>query len=367
MSADGLVRRLRELRDETGDTHVLALVRIGFGVLFANEAWIATEHFRKVGFFGSYFHQPMLPEALVASIWLYRLILGAQWASAAAIIAGRQARPALLLAASLLLYTMLCDRLWFHHYRHTMIAFGTLLAFTPCDRHLVFGRAGEDAPAPLWAMNAIRAQVSVMYLASGGSKALDPEWRGGLQMHGMISHFSRLVEHRGIPDTWLDLMEQPAISSLLAKGAIATELSVAIFLWWQPTRRLAIWVGLMFHLVISLMTPVLFFTAEMLVIYLVFATPDREARVLRYDPARLPIVPIIKMFDWLGRYELELSEGATLTVVDRDGATLHGIQAVACVFGTLPILFLAWPLVALAARIARPRVDVPLATSTAES
>jgi Vitamin K-dependent gamma-carboxylase len=367
MNRDAILGRLRELRDETGDTRLLAFVRIGFGLLLGHEAWLATDVYRRVGFFGSYFHQPMLPEALVASIWLYRLILGAQWATAVAIVAGRQARGALLVAASLLLYTMLCDRLAFHHYRHTMIAFSTLLAFTPCDRHLVVGRASDDEAAPLWAANAIKVQVSVMYLASGGSKLLDPEWRGGLQMRGMVRSFSRLVERRGIPDDWIAALQHPVVSSWLAKGAIATELSLAIFLWWPPTRRLALWVGLLFHLTISLMTPVLFFTLEMLLVYLVFVTPDREARVLRSDPARPPLAAIIEAFDWLGRYRLELTNKTTLVVVDRGGVEQRGIQAAACVFGTLPVLFLAWPAVALAARIARPRDLQATPVSTAAS
>ena len=367
MSTDTVVGRLRALRDELGDTHVLALVRIGFGLLLGHEAWLATETFRRVGFFGNYFHQPMLPEALVTSIWLYRLILGAQWATAAAIIVGRHARPALLVAASLLLYTMLCDRLSFHHYKHTMLTFSTLLAFTPCDRHLVLGRRGDDEAAPMWAANVIKAQVSVMYLASGGSKLFDPEWRGGLQMRGMVRSFARLVEHRGMPDDWVLTLQHPVVSSWLAKGAIATELSLAIFLWWPKTRRMALWVGLLFHLTISLMTPVLLFTAEMLIIYLIFATPDRQARVLRYDPARSSLAPVIKVFDWLGRYRLELSSNTILTVVDRDGTELEGIQAAACVFATIPILFVAWPAVALLARLTRPRADDPVAIPTPES
>jgi hypothetical protein len=341
------------LRDQQGDTYALALVRIGFGLLLLNEAWLATQQVRFHGFFGGYFHQPMIPEGLVVSEGGYQVVVALQWAAAVAILAGRWARPALLLAAGLLLYAMLCDRLWFHHYRHTMLTFSTLLAFAPCDRALVLGREADEAPAPLWAASAMKAQVSLMYLSSGGSKLFDPDWRGGLMMRGMVANFARLVQSRGVPADWVAALQTPLGASILAKGAIATELSLAVLLWWPRTRRLALWVGLFFHLYISLMTPVQLFTAEMLCVYLLFATPDRSARTIRFDPARDHPIGLVESLDWLRRYRFEPSEGAELVVADRGGAELRGVQAAACIFGTIPLLFPLWPLLASLAWLAR--------------
>jgi hypothetical protein len=343
------------LRDREGDTYLLAIVRIGFGLLLLNEAWLATQQLRGAGFFGSYFHQPMLPEWLVVSERPYEALVAAQWVAAIAVVSGRWARPALLLAAGLLLYAMLCDRLWFHHYRHTMLAFSTLLAFSPCDRELVLGRApaadqpAGAGPAALWAANAMKAQVSLMYLSSGGSKLFDPDWRGGLMMRGMVANFARLVRSRGVPGDWVAVLQTPLGASLLAKGAIATEISLAIFLWWPKTRRLALWVGVLFHLSISLMTPVQLFTAEMLCVYLLFVTPDRAARSIRFDPERHHAVGLLESLDWLRRFRFEPEPGAELTIVDRGGAELKGPQAAACLFGTIPALLLGWPVVAISA------------------
>lgn len=276
---ESLLRTLRRLRDDEGDPTTLAVVRIGFGVLLLNEARLATDALH-AGFFGSIFHQPYLPESLVPSEGLYELVLAAQWIAAGLVVLGRFARPSLLVAASLLVYGMLCDRLEFHHYKHTMAAFSTLLAFSPCDRQLVLGRPAIPGPAPLWATHAIKAQVSFMYLASGGSKLFDPDWRGGLMMRGMVQSFARLVHDRGVPASLLDAMQTPLGASLLAKGAIATELALAVLLW--STRaavlRVAIVVGIGFHLVISLMTPVQLFTLEMLLVYLLFIGRRASAR-----------------------------------------------------------------------------------------
>jgi hypothetical protein len=333
------------MRDEPRDTFVLAIVRIGFGLLLLNEAWLATEQLRGHGFFGSHFHQPFLPEALVPSRSVYQILLVAQWTVALLIVAGGAVQPAFILAASLLVYTMLCDRLWYHHYRHTMAAFSMLLAFAPCDRHLVLGRPSRPEPASVWAEYAIRAQVSIMYLASGGSKLLDPDWRGGMMMQGMVKGYARLLASRGIAPEFVEVLASPTGSSLLAMGAIATELSLALLLWWSPVRRWALWVGLIFHLQVSLMTPVKLFTAEMLLVYLLFATPDDRARVIRFDPKRHSAQTWIRALDWLRRYRLEPQEGAQFTIVDRDGTELHGVRAAACVFGTMPLTFPLWPVV----------------------
>jgi hypothetical protein len=232
-----------------------------------------------------------------------------------------------------------------------------LLAFTPCDRHLVLGRPSEEGPGPLWAANAMKVQVSIMYLASGGSKLFDPDWRGGLMMRGMVVAFARLVHSRGLPAEWIQAVETPYGASLLAKGAISTELGLALFLWLPETRRAALWVGLGFHLFISLITPVKLFTAEMLAVYLIFVTPDRQARVFRFDPERHRFAGLVEVFDWFGRFAFEPQKGAAFVIVDRDGTELRGVAATSCVFGTVPVLFPIWPvfgLWALATRPARP-------------
>jgi hypothetical protein len=360
VSGAGLGAALRALRDDTGDTYLLAIARVGFGLLLLNEAWLATQDLQRGGYFGDHFHQPYVPEWLVPSESVYWLMLAAQWIAAALTILGRGARPALLVAAALLVYPMLCDRLWFHHYRHTMAAFSTLLAFAPCDRHLALGKAADDRPAPIWALYAIRAQVSVMYLTSGGTKLLDPDWRGGLMMRGMIASFAHMVHGRGVPGGILDLLRTPMGASVLAKGAIATELSLAVLLWLPSTRRLALWVGLFFHLFISLMTPVKLFTAEMLLAYLLFCTPDAAARTLRFDPKR-SLLPkeAVETLDWLRRFRLAPQEGAALAVVARDGTELRGARAIAEAAGALPAVFVLWPLLALVAGAGLIRRESP--------
>jgi hypothetical protein len=90
------------------------------------------------------------------------------------------------------------------------------------------------------------------------------------------------------------------------------------------------------------------FTIEMLLVYLLFATPDAEARAVRYDPARHKLVGIIESLDWLRRFAFEKKKGAAFVVVDRGGAEKRGLGAATTVVGALPALFVLWPLVAAA-------------------
>jgi uncharacterized membrane protein YphA (DoxX/SURF4 family) len=347
-----IVSWLRKRRDELGDPYLLAIVRIALGLLLLNEAWLATADLRDVGFFGARFHQPAIPESLVPSESVYKAVIFAEYASAAFVIVGRFARSALLVAAALLIYVMLCDRLWFHNYRHTMATFSALFAFAPCDRYFVLGhKADSVAPQPIWAQRLIQAQVSIMYFASAGSKALDPEWRGGMMMSQMVRPFARWLEQHSVPHAWAQWMQTPLGGSVIAKGAITTELAVAIALWSPSWRRIALWVGLLFHLQISLMTSVRLFTFMQLAMYLLFITPDVHARKVRFDPKKhARLANVIDGLDWVKRFGLEKVEGSPFVVLARDGRELRGLAAAAEVFGALVPLFPLWPFVAIPAR-----------------
>jgi hypothetical protein len=332
----------RDGRDPTGDPFLLALVRSGFGLLLACEAWLATRQLAALGPLAGHFHDPWLPEALVPSLAIHFLLLGGLWAAALAALTGVAARPALLVGAAILAYLMLCDRLNFHHYRHAMVIFCLLLAFSPCDRRRSTRPCAGERQAPLWAQQAIKLQVSFMYLVSGATKLLDPDWRHGLVMAGVLG---RLVRETAAGN-FLAVLDP----GIVARAVILLELALAVGLWGR-TRRLTLWVGLLFHLTILLLTSVALFTAEMLLAYLLFVTPDVRARVLRYPPGRATLARAVHGLDWLRRLSLEPDPRSPLTLVERDGTPLRGRHALAGLAATLPALFLLWPLFVLLAAI----------------
>jgi hypothetical protein len=354
---------LRSFKDEIGDGYVLGPVRVALGALLGWHALTAAEELEQLGYFGDVFHMSMLPEALVPSHSLYAVLLALRVVLAVMVMFGVWARPALAASALLGLWLLLCDRLQFHHNRYSLFCYALLLAFTPCDRswRATESPVPEPRTGPFWAVRLAQLQISIVYLASGGSKLLDPDWRSGLVLGDRIARHAHLAVAAGVPRKVVDMLAQPDAASALAKLAIMSELVICVALWIQPTRAVALWWGIWFHITIQLTTKVETFTLLTLAMYGVYATPDYHARTLRFDPSRFwgktagAFVPI---FDWLGRFEVKPWEpdaqpGHSVVVMRRDGERVTGVRAFAMIARCLPVLFPFWAPLALVASFTR--------------
>jgi hypothetical protein len=345
-------------RDEVGDAYVLGAVRVALGVLLflnALRAWSELgDHY-----FGNVFHWPFLPEALVASASVYRLIVIAQLLLPVLVVAGHAARPSLFASAVLGAYVLLCDRLQFHHNRWALFCYAFLLALSPCDRSFyVAGSAVGTRVGPLWAARLAQLQVSIIYLASGGSKLLDGDWRGGRVLTERFHLYGKNALDAGLPAQVVEWFSQPQVCSALAKLAIVTELFLATGLWSRRARIFALWWGLWFHLLIEATSRVEGFTWLTLAVYALFVTPDVRARKLFFDASRPRgrwIARAVSWLDWLGRFEVKpwtpdrVRRGHTVVIVRRDGSRATGVGALAMLARCLPLLFPLWGPLALAA------------------
>jgi Vitamin K-dependent gamma-carboxylase len=354
---------LARFRDELEDGYILGPVRAAIGVLLGWHALCAAEELAKVGYFGDTFHVSMIPEALVPSPRLYAVVLAARVCLAVMVAIGVWARPALAASAGLGLWVLLCDRNQFHHNRYSLYCYALLLSLTPCDRSW---RATEPAVpeprwGPWWGVRLAQFQVLLVYLASGGSKLLDPDWRDGLVLGDRISRFAHVAIERGVPPRVVEILSRPDASSALAKLAITTELLLCVALWFRPTRVIALWWGLWFHVTIQLTSKVETFSILALALYGVFVTPDYRARKLRFDPSRFwgklagLVVPPL---DWFGRFEVEPWEpddqrGHSVVLVRRDGERATGIRAFAMLTRCIPLLFPLWAPITLLASFTR--------------
>jgi hypothetical protein len=222
----------------------------------------------------------------------------------------------------------------------------------------------------------MQAQVSLLYLASGGGKLLDPDWRGG---QTMLLRFQRGVEEAAragtpLPDWLVHFFGTPALTSLGSKAAISLELSLAFALWIPATRVVALWAGAVFHLLIQASARVELFSWLMGVAYIAFVTPELHERTLRVD-SRTTLGRAARRFvralDWFARFrveELAASERGqgSLAVVGRGGETARGWEVPAALARALPVAFLVWPPCALLAlRQARDRSRTTGAGSSA--
>ncbi len=352
---------LRRWLQATGDTYLLGLVRMCLGALLFWHALVAARELENEGYFGDHFHLALLPEALVPSRAVYTMLLAARLLCAVLISVGSFPRTALVVSAGVGLYTLLCDRIGYHHNRYALVCYAFLLAFAPCGHALALV-GPPSTPASrlglLWAARLAQLQVSIVYLASGGSKLLDPDWRNGLVIADRFARYGYQAIERGVPPSLVSLLSLPASTSALAKVAIATELFLVLGLWRKRTRIFALWWGVLFHLAIEVTSQVETFTWLTLAMYGLFATPDVGARRLFFDPSRakgLVLARLVEMTDWLARFEVRpwepdaLKKGHVIVVIRRDGSRATGIRALAMVARCVPILFPLWAPIALVA------------------
>lgn len=272
---------LRRWRDEEGDLHVLGVVRVAVGVLLVANAIRAARDLAS-GYFGDAFHWPLLPESLVPSRTVYVALVGAQLVLALLVVAGPRARDALLASALLGAYVLFCDRLGFHNNRWALFLDAGLLALSPCDCRVRLGKPPGPPTGPLWAARLAQAQVSVVYLASGGSKLLDPDWRAGRVLLERLHLYGHQAVEAGIPGGIVDAVSRPGVTALLAAAAIGTELFLAVGLWARRTHRFAIAWGIGFHLTIEVTSRVEGFTWLTLAMYALFLTDDDRAAIARW-------------------------------------------------------------------------------------
>ncbi len=351
--------------DDVGNTHVLGVVRVGLGLLlFWQAVSDAREHSH--GYFGDRFHMPYLPEAFVASSTVFAALLGARILAAILVVTGHAARPALAGSAMALAYGLLCDRLRFHHHEWALACVSFLVALSPCDESVSLVTDREEPPARgrLWAARLAMVQLSLVYLASGGSKLLDDDWRGGLVLLDRMTRYGGDAIAKGVPERLVHFFQEPAVAGALAKGVIATELFLVVGLWLPRTRPVALWVGVMFHLTIEATSKVAYFSWFMILAYALFATHDLRARSISFDPSHAGsalVARLARALDWLARFEIKpwtpdgLTRSRHLVVRDRDGRSFTGLAAAVMLARCLPLLFPLWvPLLAVA-RLSRGR------------
>jgi hypothetical protein len=339
----------RRWQTEEDDAYVVSLVRTILGVLLLLSGLRELGPLRSDAHFADVFHIPLLPEALVPGRAVFTVLTLAQLALAVLVVVGRWARPALLGTAIIGLYLLLCDRLAYHNNRYALLLFALLLAFTPCDRAFVVGRAATSAKArrgPLWAARLAQMQMGIIYVASGGSKLLDADWREGRVIGDRLVRATSMAIAKGVPAELMEVLAQPALASALAKLAILTELFLAVGLFLPRTRAFALWWGVMFHLTIEVTSQVELFTWLSLAIYALFAVPALRERAVVYDPDSRRgtfVARVVRRLDWLARFDIRADAGAAggraFVIVERDGTRAAGLLGAARMARALPLLF----------------------------
>ena len=285
-----MLAKLRALFDEVGDVQRLGLVRLMLGYFLFRQALHDVEHAAQWGYFGTRFHVPILADAWVPSPAHWAILNAAMLAMGALVVVGVAARPSLFLSGLAGIYLLLCDRMRYHHHIYTLYLMTLLVAFMPCDRSWARGRhfaPDKEHIGPLWAMRLLQLQLTIIYFASGGSKLFDRDWRSGAVLADRLARYGNGAIARGVPHAIIDFLRTPLGGHLMAKGAIATELGLAVALWHPRTRRLAAWGGILFHVVIDITTGVDIFSWLSILILYLFATYETPIG----SPSAVPVPP----------------------------------------------------------------------------
>ena len=252
-----------------------------------------------------------------------------------------------------------------HHFRHNraflLLLFGAV-ALADSGRVLSLdarrrrartgaqpGDAGDDLGTvwPLWLLRVLAASV---YLASGFSKLIDPDWSGGLVLWDRAVRHQHLVHDRvpgPIADAVVDLVTARWVHAITSPIAVAMELFIGIGLWFGRTRLLAVWVAIVFHLSIELSASVEVFSLAAIAALVIWVTPSTRDRV-----AVVPDATWVRRLDWLARFEVHERPGAPVSVTDRDGSVHTGGTARWLLWSRLPLVF---PVVAVTHALRRGR------------
>ncbi|MFO0659245.1 MAG: HTTM domain-containing protein [Polyangiaceae bacterium] len=351
--------------DEQGELHLMGVVRVLFSLLFADALYHEVRHMVERGYFADYFHMPFFSEAWVPNKPFYLGLLALKALLILSIFLGKWARPSLIGMVLVDGYLLLCDRLEFHNNRYAILCFAFLLAWGPCDRAVLpLGPAGSKTLGPLFAQRLAQLQMSVIYIASSGSKLLDPDWRGG---DVMSVRFARgAMNAPAFLKSFSLWMSGAWQSELISKGAIATEMFLAFGLWSKALRPWALWVGALFHLTIEATANVQLFSWLSLSVYVLFADPDTKTRSILFDPRSAEArrtVWVLKRLDWLAKFDLEevalpsssddhaakahgadqrQSDHGIISIRRPSGELVTGLRAFATLSGNIPLFLPLW-------------------------
>lgn len=248
-------------------------------------------------------------------------------------------------------YNIFLSQTHFHHNRAFLLILLVGVAVLPVGASVsldrifrvprILGRGGGRRLA----LEVLRLEVALVYVASGFSKLIDPDWWGGTVTRlRVVAGQDRLGS---LPDSIVDLLLEPGFHAWAAKAIVLTELFIGLGLLWRRTRYAAVWVAIPFHLAIEATAAVQVFTWAALAALVIWVTPSARDRTVM---ARRPWATVIQALDWTGRFTVTESEGP-LAVVDRDGSVRHAGTAARFVASRLPLTFLiAAPLTLLCDR-----------------
>lgn len=270
-------RWLDEVLDRRASLRALALMRVLFGAIAIRHLW---PDVRSAVSPVERFHVPWWSWLPVPSPGVYRLLLWVGVAAGVAMILGIAVRLATATAFAVISYLQFVDMTSFAHNRGFLIwmLFGLALlptggAFTVTN--LVRRSPRADISGPVWPVLLLQVVASSVYLTSGGTKLVNPDWLSGHVLWDRMLRHEHLIPVDG---RLYDVLVSREFHALLAPSAIAVELFIGLGLWSRRTRRAAVVAAIVFHLSIEITASVQTFSYSAIAALLIWTVPTTARR-----------------------------------------------------------------------------------------
>jgi hypothetical protein len=337
--------------DWSGSVRPIAVLRLAMGPI----ALIHLRPFLRDAIDGvsydDHFWEPFIPwlPHMPEQLWFVMLWVGA--GAAVLMTIGLWTRVATATTFTVVACNLLLSQTHFRHNRVFLVIILGGIALMPAGRMLSIdgwwrrrrGRA-DVSDVALWPMWLLRAQVCLVYLASGISKLVDPDWFGGLVLWDRVVRYQHVLDPTPLPGWAIDVLTERWLYYAVGPAAVLTELFIGIGLWFSTTRLAAVWVAIVFHLLIEISAAVEVFSFVAIAALAIWVTPttrDRMVRVGGTAATSVVVMSLVRAGDWFGRFQVvrgAASEPA-VTVVDRDGSVNVGVAAASLLLSRLPATF----------------------------
>lgn len=212
--------------------------------------------------------------------WRVRLALAILWGASAAVCAGLHTRPAALIAYLVILWMRRRSPIPNADFE-ALLAFGSLvLCLAPAPKTHLPGADQEAQSASLvasWPTRLLSLQLTVIYPAAAWHKLAVGDWRRGTYLAELFSG----DYCRWPMDAWLTDPKLLLLSRLMTWGVLAFEGMQAPLLWIHRTRRVAIVLGIAFHVGIAIVTRAPHYGPILIAYYAAFLKPEDVALLRR--------------------------------------------------------------------------------------
>ncbi|MEP7216762.1 MAG: HTTM domain-containing protein [Anaerolineaceae bacterium] len=276
-----MIERFDRLLAQPVNMRSLGIVRLLVGAITLVHLWPFVKGALRGETYQDHFYHsyvtwyPDLPEAGYA--WL--LVIGTIAAFAMAI--GLWSHVTTRVTFAVVAYNLFLSTTNMHNNRAYLVIVLALLAMAPCGRAVsvdawlrVRRRLGTlDPTSPAWPLWLLRFECATVYGASGLSKLLDRDWFSGTVTWGRLVEQEAAVRASLLPWPFADLILERSFHAVAAKLIIATELFIASGLWWPRTRRFALMVAVVFHVMIQFTADVEVFSYLGVAVLFVWADP----------------------------------------------------------------------------------------------